>query len=281
MNPNAIQYMESGAVPEGFQKPIDQKRVLVGDARSGAIEFEFFTGGNHLTPAEEEQQEQQEQEKQGQTQQRETIPAPLSDAARNDGARKRRKTTEEEGAAGDQKPPVVSPPPGPPGPSGTAPASTTEKTQGAKEGDAAHLRRGLGGGRGGEVWGGRVAEMGAQRGTRVMVEDGVPAEPAAVVVGGGAGAAAPDGGGGSEGNSRLVVCRPDFIDRVDFADAAAVRFSVDGVATTVVPPEENGLVTTSCSLLAAEIGPGRHRLRVEPLKEGEPFVAISHVIYPA
>lgn len=81
--------------------------------------------------------------------------------------------------------------------------------------------------------------------------------------------------------SRVVVCRPDFIDRVEFEDAAGVRFAVDGVETSVVPAEGNGLATASCSVLAAEIAPGRHRVTVEPLRPGEPFVAISHVIYPA
>lgn len=82
-------------------------------------------------------------------------------------------------------------------------------------------------------------------------------------------------------DSRVVVCKPDFIDRVDFEDIEGVRFFVDGVETSVVPAEGNGMATASCSVLAAEVGPGRHRLAVEPLRRGEPFVAVSHVIYPA
>lgn len=82
-------------------------------------------------------------------------------------------------------------------------------------------------------------------------------------------------------DNRVVVCRPDFIDRVEFDDPSRVRLSVDGVETWVVPAEGNGMATASCSVLAAEIAPGWHRLRVEPLRQGEPFVAISHVIYPA
>lgn len=161
-----IDYFENGEVPEGFHKPIDMKWVLVGDAGSGPIEFEFFSSG---LPEDE------------------ISLVPLSNQP-GGGA-------EKIGQAGDQTP------------------------------------------------------------------------------------AAPGAGVGWD--SRLVVCKPYFIDRIDFADAAGVRFSVDGVATTVVPSEEDGLLTSSCSQLAAEISPGRHRLRVEPLKQGEPFVAISHVVYPA
>lgn len=91
----------------------------------------------------------------------------------------------------------------------------------------------------------------------------------------------PAGGYGEVTASRVVVCRPDFIDRVDFEDAKGVRFAVDGVETSVMPAEGNGMATASCSVLAAEIAPGRHRVTVEPLRQGEPFVAISHVIYPA
>lgn len=81
--------------------------------------------------------------------------------------------------------------------------------------------------------------------------------------------------------SRVAVCKPDFIDRVRFDDEKGVRFSVDGVITSVVPGGGGHLATKSCALLAAEIGPGLHRLTVEPLRKGEPLVAISHVIYPA
>lgn len=86
----------------------------------------------------------------------------------------------------------------------------------------------------------------------------------------------------AEDDPRLVVCRPDFIHRVKLDDKAGIRYSVDGVET--LPVEliaQYGLQEGSCVLLAAEIGPGRHTLAVEPLKKGEPFVAISHVLYPA
>ena len=80
----------------------------------------------------------------------------------------------------------------------------------------------------------------------------------------------------------MVVCRPDFIDRVKLNDKAGVRYSVDGVETSPVGlVSEHGLHEGSCVLLAAEIGPGRHTLAVEPLKKGKPFVAISHILYPA
>lgn len=45
--------------------------------------------------------------------------------------------------------------------------------------------------------------------------------------------------------------------------------------------QQYGMHNGSCVLLDAEVGIGRHTVRVEPLKAGEPFVAISHVLYPA
>ncbi|CAM9369775.1 unnamed protein product [Laminaria digitata] len=86
----------------------------------------------------------------------------------------------------------------------------------------------------------------------------------------------------AEEDSRVVVCRPDFIDRVELDDKAGVKYSVDGVETSPVElVAQYGLHQGSCVLLAAEIGVGRHTLTVEPLKTGQPFVAISHVLYPA
>lgn len=83
-------------------------------------------------------------------------------------------------------------------------------------------------------------------------------------------------------DSRVVVCKPDFIHRVGLRDAGSVRYSIDGVETTTVRLLSHfGMHTGSCVLLAAEIGVGRHTLTVEPLKDGQPYVAISHVIYPA
>lgn len=79
-------------------------------------------------------------------------------------------------------------------------------------------------------------------------------------------------------------CTPsqDFIDRVAFNESSQVRFSVDGVdVSTVELAQQYGLYNGSCVLLDAQVGVGRHTVRVEPLKAGEPFVAISHVLYPA
>ena len=79
------------------------------------------------------------------------------------------------------------------------------------------------------------------------------------------------------------VCRPSFIDRVDFADPTGVKFKVDGVEASVVPLEQRGLSPGSCVLLLieADIGVGNHSLTVEPLRDGQPYVAISHILYPA
>ncbi len=175
----AIDYMSSAETPEGFHKPIDTKWVLVGDAGSGPIEFEFSTFTTGVNVAVE-----------------------------------------------------ADPGPGPgPGPQ--------ERQERGSPGGATP---------------GRVADRQA----------------------GGAGR----GGASAAVDHRLVVCRPDFIKRIDFADSSGVRFSVDGVETSVVPKDQDGLDTPSCSRLAAEIPPGRHRLRVEPLKHGSPYVAVSHVMYP-
>lgn len=82
-------------------------------------------------------------------------------------------------------------------------------------------------------------------------------------------------------DSRVVVCKPDFIDRVDFADDTSVRFRIDGVEVPAVELVQYGLRPGSCFLLDAEVGVGRHTLTVEPLKDGEPFMALSHLLYPA
>lgn len=82
-------------------------------------------------------------------------------------------------------------------------------------------------------------------------------------------------------DSRVAVCKPDFIDRTALNDVAQVRFSIDGVETSVAPLVQYGLYPGSCVLLAAEIKVGRHTLTVEPLKRGPPLVAISHMLYPA
>ena len=80
---------------------------------------------------------------------------------------------------------------------------------------------------------------------------------------------------------RVGVCRPSFIDRIDFADSTGVKFKVDGVEASVVPLEHRGLSRGSCVLLEADIGVGKHSLTVEPLRDGQPYVAISHILYPA
>ncbi|CAM9959896.1 unnamed protein product [Ectocarpus fasciculatus] len=205
--------MSSTQAPEGYHKPIDVKWVLVGDADSGPIEFEFYTGGVRL-----------------------------------DGALDRKASATAAAAV--------------------AAVAVATGVQGV-EGAAMH---GL------EVAGEHPEAAGATAVAPVGGQAGVlplgPVEAAA--------AAAAAALAGTEGvDSRVVVCKPDFIDRVDFADPDGVVFSIDGVETSVVPAEENGLATQSCALLAAEVGPGRHRLKVVPLRRGKPFVAISHVIYPA
>ncbi|CAM9369104.1 unnamed protein product [Ectocarpus sp. 4 AP-2014] len=204
----AINYMRYGRAPEGYHKPIDVKWVLVGDAGSGPIEFEFFTGG-----------------------------VPLDEAMD-------RKVTARSAAA------VV----------------MATGVQGV-EGAAMHGLEAAGEHPEAAAGATAVARAGGQAG--VLPLGPVEAAAAAALA-------------GTKGvDSRVVVCKPDFIERVDFADPGGVVFSIDGVETSVVPAEEDGLMTQSCSLLAAEVGPGRHRLEVAPLRRGEPFVAISHVIYPA
>ncbi|CAM9557115.1 unnamed protein product [Ectocarpus sp. 8 AP-2014] len=83
-------------------------------------------------------------------------------------------------------------------------------------------------------------------------------------------------------DSRVTVCKPDFIDRVQFNETSGVRFSVDGTQVeTTVELVQVGLHAQSCALLDVAVGVGRHTVKVEPLKVGEPYVAISHVLYPA
>lgn len=82
-------------------------------------------------------------------------------------------------------------------------------------------------------------------------------------------------------SSRVGVCRPSFIERIDFADPAGVKLSVDGVEASVIPLEHRGLSSGSCVLLDVDVGVGKHNITVEPLQDGKPYVAISHVLYPA
>ncbi|CAM9808128.1 unnamed protein product [Scytosiphon promiscuus] len=205
VSPPALEYMRNAEAPEGFHKPIDTKWVLVGDAASGPIDFEFFTAG---------------------------LGGPGS-LVRHD-------------IGGERQPGI----------------QWVEESDGLSQDKAAVTGYG----------------------------DGVPGADAAAeeenadgqATGGARKAAEAEGGDGAKRPlARVAVCKPDFIDRVDFADPEGVRFTVDGVVTSAVPRDKDALATRSCSLLAAEIGPGLHRLRVEPLRQGEPLVAISHIIYPA
>ncbi len=90
------------------------------------------------------------------------------------------------------------------------------------------------------------------------------------------------GGSGVRPGSQVVVCKPDFIDRKDFTNSTQVRFLVDGVEAAAAELEQGDVMLEgSCVTLAAEVGVGRHTVTVEPLEIGEPYVAISHLVYPA
>lgn len=191
-SPKAINYLENVHAPDGFHKPIDKKWVLVGDAASGPIEFEFVT---HGVPGEGEE---------------------------NDYAGR--------AACGQGNT------------WGNPPTAVVQATVG-EAAEAANVEA-------------------------TAAKEAVGAEPATAAAVG-------------LTDSRVAVCKPYFFDRVEFSNTTGVRFSVDGVETSVVEAGRDGLTTPSCVFLAAEIGPGRHRLRVEPLIHGGPLVAISHVIYPA
>eukprot|EP00903_Cladosiphon_okamuranus_P005594 g5566.t1 len=55
-------------------------------------------------------------------------------------------------------------------------------------------------------------------------------------------------------DSRVTVCKPDFIDRVAFNDSSQVRFSVDGVDVSVVEVDQQyGMYQGSCVLLDAQV----------------------------
>lgn len=82
-------------------------------------------------------------------------------------------------------------------------------------------------------------------------------------------------------DSRVTICKPDFIDRVAFNETSDVSISVDGSPVQVVVLVQLGLYPGSCVVLDAEVGAGWHTIKVEPLRAGEPYVAISHVVYPA
>ena len=80
----------------------------------------------------------------------------------------------------------------------------------------------------------------------------------------------------------VCIHSQDFITRAPFNESSQVRFSIDGVDVSTVEVDQlYGLYPGSCVLLDAQVGAGHHTVRVEPLKAGEPFVAISHVLYPA
>ncbi|CAM9541948.1 unnamed protein product [Pylaiella littoralis] len=81
---------------------------------------------------------------------------------------------------------------------------------------------------------------------------------------------------------RVVVCKPDFIERADFTNSTQVRFRVDGVEAPAEELVQGHMHGGSCVVLEADVvGVGRHRLTVEPLQSGKPYVAVSHVVYPA
>lgn len=91
-----------------------------------------------------------------------------------------------------------------------------------------------------------------------------------------------DGSAHAVEDSRVVVCRPAFIERVPLQDAEGVRFSIDGVETSVLRSITHRYMPAGvCVILAAQVGVGRHTLSVEPLRAVGPLVAVSHVIYPA
>lgn len=93
-----------------------------------------------------------------------------------------------------------------------------------------------------------------------------------------------EGGDGARAmeNSRVVVCKPDFIDRVELTDTDGVRYKIDGEETSVFKKlGQRYLKSNSCVILAAQIGMGRHTLSIESLSTGRHLVCISHVIYPA
>lgn len=81
--------------------------------------------------------------------------------------------------------------------------------------------------------------------------------------------------------SRVVVCKPDFIDRQDFTNSTQVRFHVDGVEAPAEDLWQGFMMPGSCVTLEAEVGVGRHKVTVESLESGAPYVAVSHLLYPA
>lgn len=82
-------------------------------------------------------------------------------------------------------------------------------------------------------------------------------------------------------DSRVVVCKPDFIDRQDFTNSTQVRFRLDGAEVPAKLLDQFFMVNGSCATLEVEVGVGWHRVTVEPLESGVPYVAISHLLYPA
>lgn len=82
-------------------------------------------------------------------------------------------------------------------------------------------------------------------------------------------------------DSRVVVCKPVNMERAALDDES-VMFRINGVETKTVENQAHHAVKAgSCVILETRVGVGKHTLSIEPLKEGEPFVAVSNVIYPA
>lgn len=197
--PNLISYFGM-APPDGFHHPIDMKWVLVGDAASGPIEFEFETigvppeqGGGALV-AEEEESEGLGEEENG-------------DAEVGEVQKGGQRVVEEEWEG-----------------------QPTEK------------------------------ENGEGRGRRRVTGERQNSVPQ---------------------GSQVVVCKPDFIDRRNLTDSTQVRFRLDGAEVSAGGLAQSFMKQGSCITLEAEVGVGRHMVTVEPLQSGMPYVAISHLLYPA
>lgn len=136
-----------------------------------------------------------------------------------------------------------------------------------------------GGGQGGEEGGGEGGEE--QKGDREIVKEWEEQQP---------GDREEDEDNGrrrtTEQNSvprgsRVAICKPDFIDRQDFTNSTQVRLRLDGAEVPAEELVQGFMKQGSCVTLEAEVRVGRHRVTVEPLESGVPYVAISHLLYPA
>ena len=87
--------------------------------------------------------------------------------------------------------------------------------------------------------------------------------------------------GSAPRGSRIVVCKPDFIHHQDLTNSMQVRFRLDGTEVVAEELVQGFMKQGTCVTLEAEVGVGRHMVTVEPLQSGKPYVAISHLLYPA